>query len=136
MRRPMGRKKLWRKSRAATSLYFPNCQNNQRSKVGTKRGQACDPCDFQSSSSLPPLTTWYELEAMASYREAESLWKKVVMFSSNAIRPVSFRLSPLLSKVEIEIERLQGLIVNIGVHAEETSRSGIERSITNSRGET
>ena len=78
MRLSMGRKKLWRKSRAATSSSFPNCQNNRRSKVETKRGQAFDSCDFQSSSSLPPLTTWYELEAMASYREAESLWKNDV----------------------------------------------------------
>ena len=42
----------------------------------------------------------------------------------------------LLSKVEIEIERLQGLIVNIGVHAEETSRSGIERALQTAGGET
>jgi len=65
-------------------------------------------CDFQSSSSLPPLTTWYELEAMASYREAESLWKKVVMFSSNAIRPVSFRLSLCLVKSRLKLSGFKG----------------------------
>src|SRR5207248_3802571 len=38
---------------------------------------------------------------------------------------------PLLGKVEIEVERRRWLIVNVGVHAEDSAGPGIKRRITN-----
>src|SRR5947199_2723385 len=80
IRRPMGRKKLWRKSRAATSSSFPNCQGRSPQQRSSRDRRIFGPRGLGSSMESdcsPGLSgITFDLRPCAEIKNTtEILWK-------------------------------------------------------------